>query len=296
MANSELKYGFYNSKEDSKRVYSAIDFGRMFDGVITDGVFPSVGERFNIVKDEGLRIQVKPGRAWFNHTWNLLENAMEFTLNVGGANYGRYDAVVLHINASEVVRENSIIVKTGTESEHPVPTELENINNVYEYVIGYIYIPVGATEIDQSNISYLVGLDADPLGFYKSNEICQFAYAIGDNHLGKCLIDIPLTKTVNNEEVSIWEERVSQSDGSTYYVAKLEVNSGVISENSIVNADIWTEGDNITMIQKQENSFGYIFRYDIVREGAILYLVLYAYHKPDVAFTIRFVGKGVSGT
>ena len=36
-----FKYGFYNSVNGDRR-YDAVDFGRIFDGVINDGVFGTV--------------------------------------------------------------------------------------------------------------------------------------------------------------------------------------------------------------------------------------------------------------
>lgn len=40
-------YGFYNS-QDHDRVYDANDFSAIFNGIINDGVFMSVGDKFNV--------------------------------------------------------------------------------------------------------------------------------------------------------------------------------------------------------------------------------------------------------
>lgn len=47
-------YGFYNSN-DKDRVYDAKDFSEIFNGIINDGVFMSVGDKFNVtpVSDQG---------------------------------------------------------------------------------------------------------------------------------------------------------------------------------------------------------------------------------------------------
>ena len=154
MYTEELKYGFYNSKADSKREYSAKEFGEMFMGVITEGIFPTVGDRFNVRKlNDGMKIEVGTGRAWLKNTYSYLPVPINFELEVGDSQYDRIDTVVLRIGCSELIRENAIYVKTGTPSANPVPPELEGDPtveglNVYEYPLACINVPINAESLE----------------------------------------------------------------------------------------------------------------------------------------------------
>ena len=65
-----VTFGFYNSVEGD-RVYSANEFGSLFDGIIIDGIFESVGAAFGVREQTGLNmnIVVGSGRCWFDRTW-----------------------------------------------------------------------------------------------------------------------------------------------------------------------------------------------------------------------------------
>lgn len=289
MANVLLEYGPYNSKADSKREYDAKDIGRMFDGIVTDGVFPYIGQKFTITKHpEALKINVGTGRAWLNHTWNNLESPMIFKLENGDPVYKRYDAVVLQIGCSELVRENRILIKKGTASENPVPPALEIYeDSQYEYVIGYIEVDVNANDIESdSKITNLVGVDSDPNGFYKPGEFLEWAYAIGDNHIGVKRITVPYNpETVESD----WQEIMGTDNITPYYYREIPNITGIL-DNAIFTHDLWTEGLDIVKIQKQENSYSYLFRIEVQNNT----LKLYSYYRPDVEYTIRFVGKGIN--
>ena len=42
-----LTFGFYNSLNND-RSYDAVDISRIFDGIINDGVYLSIGEKFAV--------------------------------------------------------------------------------------------------------------------------------------------------------------------------------------------------------------------------------------------------------
>lgn len=280
MANVLLQYGPYNSKADSKREYSAIDIGRMFDGVITDGVFPYIGDCFKIEKTDGLYFTVGSGRAWFNHTWNYLDAPMTFKLNGGNASYGRYDAVVLQIGCSELVRENIIYVKEGIPSENPTPPAMTvEEDSKYEYVLGYIYVPANSYEIDTANIHNLVGDDTDI--FYDHNSIAGYAYAVGDNHIGEKIVEIP-------KDDSAWTESLDE-DNNIYYTRVIGNVRGIANDH-ILSMDAYITGNNVNKASIQISTVASIFRYTL-RDNT---LTLHSFFKPDTEFALRFVGKGVS--
>jgi gas vesicle protein len=111
-------YGFYNSK-DGDRKYDAVQMSSIFDGVVTDGIFETIGGAL-IVKSSDMTntVTVQSGRAWFNHTWNYNDSKMPIVNEQGipAEDCKRYDAVVLDINSNNEVRENKIIWVYGEET------------------------------------------------------------------------------------------------------------------------------------------------------------------------------------
>ena len=65
-----VTYGFYDSLNHD-RLYNAQQMSAIFDGVINDGVFMSVGNQFHTVAGTGMQAIVTSGRAWLDSTWTL---------------------------------------------------------------------------------------------------------------------------------------------------------------------------------------------------------------------------------
>jgi len=151
-----LTYGFYNAL-DNDRVYDAVQMSSIFDGVITDGIFPSIGTHFVIRPSSGMDIVVGIGRAWFNHTWT--DNDSEFVLSVSISEVllNRIDAVVLEVNSTDSVRANSIKVVKGTPGTIPVNPTLINTSLVHQYPLAYIYVGAGVSGLIQENFTNKVG-------------------------------------------------------------------------------------------------------------------------------------------
>lgn len=149
-----VTYGFYNSINHD-RVYDANQLSQLFDGLITDGVYRTIGSAFAVSVNSGMFLNVDAGRAWFNHTW-ILNDAI-FTVEIPSAHpaYDRYDAIVLRIDRS--TRENSITVKSGTAQLSPEKPELEKGPDTYEYPLAYILVAAGTTEIAPSAIEQRIG-------------------------------------------------------------------------------------------------------------------------------------------
>lgn len=155
--------GFFNSKNHD-RTYEAADFGRIFDGVINDGVYATVGNRFAVTAGSGLHVVVASGRAWFNHTWTLNDGPETLEIKGNTTIQSRIDAVVIEVNNNEHVRENSIKIMEGEEGQStPLPPEMIHENGVNTYPIAYVTVRANTPSIDQSDIEYLVGTSACPI-------------------------------------------------------------------------------------------------------------------------------------
>lgn len=153
--------GFYNSLNGDRK-YNAIQMGRIFDGLISDGVFATVGNALIVKAANGNTVNVDTGKAWFNHTWTVNDAILPLELPEADILLDRIDAVILEVNASSMVRQNTIKFLKGTASSTPVRPSLENSEEVHQYPLCYIYRKYGATAITQADITPMVGSTETP--------------------------------------------------------------------------------------------------------------------------------------
>lgn len=156
-----VRYGFYNSINHDRK-YDALDMSSIFDGIIEDGVFATIGNIFAVTPGEGLQVIVDTGKAWFDHTWT--SNDAKIPLNIESADISldRYDVVVLEVNNTESVRANAIKIVKGTISSSPQKPELINTDLVHQYPLAYVFVGHGSTAIQSQNIEFVVGKEPCP--------------------------------------------------------------------------------------------------------------------------------------
>ena len=159
-----ITYGFYSSL-DHDRTYTAEQFGSIFDGIIQDGVYASVGDHFEVrahIPTPDMSVSVGTGRAWFHHTWTLSDEPISLTLANAHALLDRVDAIVLEVNTNMDVRANTIKVVTGTPATNPSDPSMIRSNGVYQYPLAFIRVRAGATAITTANILTAVGTSKCP--------------------------------------------------------------------------------------------------------------------------------------
>lgn len=158
-----VTYGFYNALAHDRR-YNAIQMSSIFDGIINDGIFMSIGTCFRVLARSGMIITVGIGRAWFNHTWTLNDSVLPLTVSQSEVLNNRYDAVILEVNADPAVRANSIKIIKGTPSNTTEPAKpvLKNTEYIHQYPLAYIYVKGGSTSIRQADITDMVGKGTAP--------------------------------------------------------------------------------------------------------------------------------------
>lgn len=156
-----LRYGFYNSINHDRK-YDALDMSSIFDGVIEDGVFATIGNMFAVKPGEGLQVIVDAGKAWFNHTWTSNDAPLPFDIETADITLDRYDAVVLEINNEQSVRANSIKIVKGVAKSSPEYPELTNTDTVKQYPLAYISVTHGATSFLAKDIDFQVGKEPCP--------------------------------------------------------------------------------------------------------------------------------------
>ena len=156
-----VTYGFYDSLNHD-RLYNAKQMSAIFDGIINDGVFMSVGNQLHTVAGTGMQVIVKSGRAWFDSTWTL--NDAEYPLSIDAADVllTRIDAVVLEVNSEVATRANTIKVVKGTPASTPAKPTLTNTATIHQHALAYVTVAKNITAITNSMIEIVVGKTETP--------------------------------------------------------------------------------------------------------------------------------------
>lgn len=157
-----INSGFYNSV-NGDRVYDADQFGSLFDGIISDGVFPNVGDKFFVRPiANSMNIFVGSGKAWLNRRW--VENTGDETLAVQAANatLDRIDSVVLSVDISKAVRGAKLEIIKGTASATPNPPLIPSDGEKKYMILANIRVVKNARAIGAESITNFVGSSLTP--------------------------------------------------------------------------------------------------------------------------------------
>lgn len=144
-----LTSGFFNSVSGD-RTYNADQLSSMFEGLISDGIYESVGDAFQVTADTGMNVLVGTGRAMVNSKW--VKNTAPITVEINEAHVllNRYTAVVLRLDISN--REITVETIDGTAASTPSKPAIVRSSSYYDLLLAYIYVGAGVTSITQANI------------------------------------------------------------------------------------------------------------------------------------------------
>lgn len=189
--------GFFNSLNGDRK-YNAAQMSAIFDGLIIDGVFASIGTAFAVKAAGGLTVNVGIGKAWFDHTWTVNDSILPMTAPEAEVLLDRIDAVVLEVNGMESVRNNTIKFVKGNPSSAPSRPTLTNDGNVHQYPLCYIYRKYGTAVINQANITPMVGTESTPFvtGILQTISL--------DELLGKWQDELDRFTDARSKEVDDW--------------------------------------------------------------------------------------------
>ena len=96
-----VTYGFYNSVNGDRK-YNSIQMSRMFDGIISDGIFETVGDKLMVSAGSGMTVNVGTGRAWFNHTWTWNDSLLPIKIADSELVLNRIDTIVIDVDVIAV--------------------------------------------------------------------------------------------------------------------------------------------------------------------------------------------------
>ena len=189
--------GFFNSLNGDRK-YNAAQMSAIFDGLIIDGVFASIGTAIDVKAAGGLTVNVGIGKAWFDHTWTVNDSILPMTAPEAEVLLDRIDAVVLEVNGMESVRNNTIKFVKGNPSSAPSRPTLTNEGNVHQYPLCYIYRKYGTAVINQAGITPMVGTESTPFvtGILQTISL--------DELLGKWQDELDRFTDARSKEVDDW--------------------------------------------------------------------------------------------
>lgn len=254
-----VKSGFFNAINND-RLYNALDMGQMFDGLIHDGVFATLGEHMIVSAKDGYRISVGTGKAWFDHTWTTVYPAYGITLEQADSVLNRIDAVVLETNNTDAVRRNMIKIVKGELAVNAVRPTLIRDDRINQYPLAWINIPKGATEIPQANITNAVGTSE-----------CPFVTAVNasvtmDELLMQWRSEFDLWSKAMSDEFRQWQ--IAEKQSFDDWERQVQNAFEIWKNNQQIDFENWWESivDVITSISVGEFAVKFVELQDYVEE------------------------------
>lgn len=271
--------GFFNSLNGDRK-YDAEQLSSIFDGIIGDGVFASIGTAFSVSAAGGLTVNVGDGKAWFNHTWTLNDSIFQITMSEAEMLRDRIDAIVIEINNSDTVRTNTIKPVKGTPSSSPIKPKMVKENGVHQHPLCYIFRKAGSTEIKQSDITSVVGSDETPFvtGILQTITLNDIIGKIRETQQAVSHIAVPGSTDKRTNVVSFW-------NGKKYY--QYLINDGtliapiIMQTESSVSAITVTSSVGIMHGQKRSYSSGDVFSMGYFNANAGDMISLYTVESHD---------------
>lgn len=238
-------YGFFNSINHD-RTYNADDMSEYFKGLVSNGVYESVGNALQVLAGSGLSVQVQTGRALIDCKWFENDAVFSVTLNTAHVTLNRITAIVLRLDRAN--RLLMLTAKDGANATNPVAPAMTNNGIITEICLATVYVAAGATNISQANITdtrantnvcgWVTGLiqqvDTSTL-FLQWQTAYENYYNDMTNQFNAWFES--LTKQLNvNTYIEQYNKRV-ELDGSTY-VIELDMDGYDYEESDIINVYI----------------------------------------------------------
>lgn len=144
-------YGFFNSV-NGDRLYNAYQMSSIFEGLISNGVYESVGNKLAVRPNSGMTIQISTGRGWFNKHWVNNDSDIMLTLEGSDVILNRYCAVCIRVDDTDSGRKAEPYLKYSDFATTPVKPSMTRTETINEYCLAYVYIKAGATAITAADI------------------------------------------------------------------------------------------------------------------------------------------------
>ena len=255
--------GFFDSFGGDRKYYTS-DISHLFDGIIRDGIFASIGDDPLGVTANGVDnvVTVGSGKCWFNHTFTENEGALRIACpEANQMGLDRYDAIIVEIDKSELIRDCSIKVisgkEHGTNPERPELTR-DDIKQKYQYALCYIKRNSGSTVIRQTDIEDVRGDDETPfvtgiLDVLKAEKLFKQWDAELDDFVEKKKDDLDKFMTGQEQRMDsiVTETDEWSKDQKAAFVSWFDTIKGLLSEDAAGKLQV--EIDEVqTLVSKSE--------------------------------------------
>ena len=142
--------GFFNSVSGD-RLYNAEQMTLYFEGLIGNGIYENIGDKFQVTAGEGMTVTVGTGRAMIKSRWVKNDAAITLQIDAASAQYNRVDAIILQYNAT--TRSINLIVRQGDETTGvPNAPHYIRTNDIYELWLATVRVMKNTTAITQDMI------------------------------------------------------------------------------------------------------------------------------------------------
>lgn len=151
-----ITYGFYNAIKQSDgtydRAYNSDQISDMFEGLVTSGVYESVGNALIVKEKSGLTVEVGTGRIVMSDgKWMKNDAKLDITLAAAHLTLNRWSAIV--VRADSTNRNITIVEKAGTPATNPTKPSMTVSQTIEEKCLAYVYVGKGVTAIGQMDIT-----------------------------------------------------------------------------------------------------------------------------------------------
>lgn len=165
-----VRCGYFNSV-DGDRKYNAEDMTMYFKGLVSDGIYQTIGNMFAVTATSGLTVSIGTGRALVNMHWIECDAPFTITFDAASVSSDTYQLIVLRCNLADNVRSVGIFTKTSSDGT----ISLTNNDTVTELCIARVRIRANASSISQSDIRDYRGSSYCPwiTGLIKQVDVSQ---------------------------------------------------------------------------------------------------------------------------
>lgn len=147
--------GFFPS-QNGDREYDADDFRKFVMSFVGDGLTRIDGDEsgFEVIAESpaSMNVVVGKGSAIIKGSWLNPDSDTTISIPTASSSGNRYDAIVLEFNNTVGTRAVTISVVQGTASANPDYPDMIDTDSIKQLPIAYVYVGIGVTSIDDSNI------------------------------------------------------------------------------------------------------------------------------------------------
>lgn len=144
--------GFFNSINGDRR-YNAEQMSSYFEGLISDGIYENIGDKFVVTADTGMSINIGTGRAIIQSHWIKNDEEASLALDAADSQLPRIDSIVIKLDKTESVRDIDVVIKKGTPAQNPSAPSVERSEDIFELQLATIRVNKNVSSITQSNIT-----------------------------------------------------------------------------------------------------------------------------------------------